>query len=130
MLQSLVKKLEEADKITECELENKIVVNLKNCVKKVEDSDRSDMQSSFKNWNKQREELLQEQIKRYKEESIRKELTEKLEALKNQEEILSYFEQENKVSLGVSKAPEEWKIEDVKVEEQFVASPSERGKTF
>lgn len=126
--EELVQKLETSGKIAECDMEAHLISELKTCIDKVQQRDMSEQEAAFKDWNEQRDTLLQEQIKRQQEILKRAELTKRLEELREKEETLSYFDQQEKVAFKISVAPEEWQIEDVKEQEQFVAAPSERGK--
>ena len=64
-------------------------------------------------------------IKKKKEE-----LVQKLLELKVRDEKLRFFEQEEKINLGVSLQPKIMETEDVEEEEIFVNAPGERGRTL
>lgn len=59
---------------------------------------------------------------RDKKEDIVKRLLE----LKKKEERLSYFDQKDQITVGMSRAPYFESLESVQEEEQFVAAPGER----
>lgn len=99
-------------------------------VAKYETEDIAQQKVLFGEWDKHRQnEILrvQEEIRVHQRKIA---IAERLKELTEKEEKLRYFEMEDKIKVGIAKAPKEIIIEDVKEEETFVAAPSERGKLF
>ena len=73
--------------------------------------------------------MLNEQVRQYRIVQKKSELIQKLKDLQIKEEKLRYFEQLEKIGLGVAKAAIQVKPQEEKKEEEvFVAAPSERTK--
>ena len=95
-----------------------------------EAQDITDQQRVYRRWEAERQDDIQTQIDTANNLQKRRQIAERLKELQAKEEKLSYFEQQEKIMLGVSRAPKFRPIEDVQEEEQFVAPPTERGRSY
>ena len=68
------------------------------------------------------------QIKEFEIHQKKIAIAEKLNELQRTEEKLRYFEEEQKIKLGIKRQPKFRPIEDETEKEQFVAAPTERAK--
>ena len=79
-------------------------------------------------WNKERQELLDQQIAAYQEKVKKYEIAKKLTELQEREEKLRFFEDRNKIRMAIKKAKKMKEIRVLSDDEQYVAAPGERNK--
>lgn len=80
----------------------------------------------FDHWNKLRDSMLDEQLKRLADEQKKEDIAKRLIDLKEKEERLKFFQEKISIDLVIENRPDPPKIKDVVIEEQFVAPPGER----
>ncbi|CAD5116272.1 DgyrCDS5179 [Dimorphilus gyrociliatus] len=115
-------------KLEDLDLEKEVKKLMENTIAQTEAYDIEKQEKLYKNWNEIREESLKKEIEAMKVDQEKKEIAEKLIQLQNREEKLSYFEQLEKIKLGIQRGPKIVPITEVKEEEEFVAAPGERGR--
>ncbi len=108
-------------------MEAELRTRVENIVQKVEARDISDLGKLFAEWCDERQNIIDDIMRRLNIDKRKREIADRLLQLKDEEERLTFFEQLGKISLGMSRVP---KVEEteVKEEEVFVAAPGPVGK--
>lgn len=101
---------------------------LEDTISKTEAYDMEKQEKLHSEWINKREESLKQEMEVIKIDQEKKDIAEKLIQLQKREEKLSYFEQLEKIKLGIQRAPKIVPIKEVTEEEEFVAAPGERGR--
>ena len=130
IIQAVQEKLEGQGQVDTLDLGAELKVKVEAAVAEQESMDIEKQTSLFKEWDELREAEVQRSLDAIRLHQQKIDIAERLQKLTEMEEKLRYFEQEQKVSLGISRMPRERPIDEVKEEEQFVPPPQERGKMF
>ena len=126
--QDCIGKLTSKQKIKEEDLEEQLKTLVHSVVPKYEDYDIKELCKLMEQWNKERQELLDQQIAAYQEKVKKYEIAKKLTELQEREEKLRFFEDRNKIRMAIKKAKKMKEIRVLSDDEQYVAAPGERNK--
>ncbi|ELU18637.1 hypothetical protein CAPTEDRAFT_226413 [Capitella teleta] len=126
-LEELLPQLDSSARVNEQFMEGEALFALtQTTVEKMEAIDVEDQNAMFKEWSQRRQDMLDAQIQAARTKRKKEEIVNRLLALKDQEERLSYFDQNDQITVGMSKAPSYKSLDMIQDEEQFVAAPGER----
>lgn len=107
---------------------NELLSRVNAAISEHQDKDTESQTALFKEWVLQRDQLLQDQVEKLRKQTKQEELAKRLVALQEKEERLRYFEELDRIKIGMSKTTKEKAIKDVAQDELFVLPPGERGK--
>ena len=114
--------------VSDFDLEKELHDKVEGIVSLVEKQDINDIQILYKHWVENRQKLVDDHIKKATMEKRKKEIADRLIELREKEEKLRFFEQIEKINLGISRRVIRKPIEDKEEEEIFVAPPTASGK--
>ena len=111
MLQKAEEGLVKTNKVVKgYDMEDELLGLTRVAIAKHQDSDINKQIQMFEQWEQNRSNLLQQQIRDYKMQRKKAELAKRLRELQAQEEKLSYFEQYDKIQLGIQNRPTEKQV--------------------
>ena len=113
--------------MTDCDLQKLLEEKVKDTLKTQEPLDIAKQKELFQFWEETRNQLLNEQIKAYELQRRKLDIGKKLQSLQEKEEKLRLFEEQDRIALGISKAPQRRKLDKLNFEDEvFVLPPGER----
>ena len=113
--------------VSDFELTSELESRVKNIISKMEPVDIADQMELYKKWNDTRQEKFNEEVEASRIEQRKREIADMLLELQAKEEKLNFFEQREKISLGISRMPPE-ETAEAEEEEIFVAAPGTKAK--
>ena len=127
-MQALISCLESQNKIVDCDLSAILQTKMSSLLPLCEKHDIDQQTHLHQKWVTDRAADIAKQIKDFETQQRKIAIAQRLSDLQQTEEKLRYFEQEQKIKLGIKRQPLIRPIEDEIEQEQFVAAPTERSK--
>ena len=127
-MQDLNSKLEGSAIISSDPLEPLLKSFVEENISQHQNTDIEHQLSLYNEWEQARQDRLNKEVSEQQLKARKQAIVDRLMEIQAKDEKLRYFEQLEKIELGISERPDIKPIEDIKEEEIFVAAPGERGR--